>query len=225
MMFHRERVLFLAAPLVASLALAAPAGATDSKSDKAILKAGVVTKADVPTTWTSRKAASTDRTFQGVPECKEIRDAVSTAKKKEPRAQSREFEDPANAGTTSADSIVYAFSNVNAATKFVAAYQSPAAPTCFEAGTRKVLSNTQAAGSPTVSPVTDLQGVGDDAVGYEIAVPFSSGGQTATLYLDFIFVRVGRAVVGFRFSNGDARIPEGPAIVQTVAQRVATAEA
>ncbi len=214
----------LAAPLVASLALATPAGAADSKTDKAILKAGVVTKADIPATWTSSKSTSSDRAFK-VSECKKIRAAVDSAKKKAPRAQSRRFEDPASGGTAFADSTVYAFSDVNAATKFVSAYQSPDAPTCFQAGTTKALSGAQSAGQPTVAPITDLQGVGDDAIGVEITVPFTSGDQTASLYLDFIFVRVGRAVVGFRFSNGDARLPEGPGIVQMVVQRVASAEA
>ena len=120
---------------------------------------------------------------------------------------------------------MYAFSDVNAATKFVSAYQSRDAPTCFQAGTTKALSGAQSAGQPTVAPITDLQGVGDDAIGDEITVPFTSGDQTASLYLDFIFVRVGRAVVGFRFSNGDARLPEGPGIVQMVVQRVASADA
>lgn len=215
----------LAAVSVATaIAFTAPAAAVGSKSDKAILKAGVVTKADVPSDWTSTKPATADRAFN-VPECKNIRVAVDTAKKKTPRAQSRQFEQPGSAGIAFADSTVYAFANVDAATKFVAPYQSTNAPTCFEAGTTKVLSGTKAAGSPTVSPITDLQGVGDDAVGYEILVPFTSGTQSASLYLDFEVVRVGRAVIGFRFSNGDARLPEAPGIVQSVVQRVAAVEA
>jgi hypothetical protein len=220
-----RRVFILAAvPVATAVAVAAPAASADSKSDKAILKAGVVTRADVPADWTSSKASTTDRAFK-VPECKEIRAAVDTAKRKAPRAQSRQFEEPGSAGTAFADSTVYAFANVDAATKLVAPYQSANAPTCFEAGTTKALSGTKAAGSPTVSPITDLQGVGDDAVGYEIQVPFTSGTESASLYLDFVVVRVGRAVIGFRFSNGDARLPEAPGIVQSVVQRVAGAEA
>jgi hypothetical protein len=76
-----------------------------------------------------------------------------------------------------------------------------------------------------VSPITDLQGVGDEAVGYEIAATFTQNGGNATLYIDFIVVQVGRAVLGFGFTNVDARIPEGPGIVTTVVQRVAAAEA
>jgi hypothetical protein len=73
--------------------------------------------------------------------------------------------------------------------------------------------------------VGDLQGVGDEAVGYEIAATFTQNGGTATLYIDFIVVRVGRAVLGFGFTNVNARIPQGPDIVTAVVQRVAAAEA
>lgn len=87
------------------------------------------------------------------------------------------------------------------------------------------MSRQATAGSPTVSPITDLPGFGDASVGYEIAVPFSDGGQASTLYLDIIAVRIGRAFVGFNFSNFDERIPNGPAIAQAVVIRVAEAQA
>ena len=62
MLSQRKRLLILAVPVAASLALAGPAAA-DSKSDKAILKAGVITKADVPADWTSKASnASSDAT-------------------------------------------------------------------------------------------------------------------------------------------------------------------
>ena len=223
-MIHRMLIPTLAALLVASLALATPASAAESKIDKAILEAGVVTKADVPASWTSSKSSNSDRAFK-VPECKKIRAAVDSAKRKAPRVQSRRFEDPAKGGTAFADSLVYAFSDVKAATKFLSAYQSPDAPTCFQAGIAKALTGAQSAGQPTVGPIPDLQGVGDAAVGDQITIPFTSGKQTASLDLDFVIVRVGRAVIGFRFSNVDARFPEGPGIVQMVVQRVASAEA
>ena len=76
-----------------------------------------------------------------------------------------------------------------------------------------------------MSPITDLQGVGDEALGYEIAATFTQNGGNATLYIDFVVVRVGRAVLGFGFTNVDARIPQGPDIVNAVVQRVAAVEA
>lgn len=67
MLSRRTRLLTLAVPVAASLALAGPAlAAGESKGDKAILRAGVVTKADVPAEWTSRKGESTNSSLNGI---------------------------------------------------------------------------------------------------------------------------------------------------------------
>jgi hypothetical protein len=89
----------------------------------------------------------------------------------------------------------------------------------------QVVRNQPATGPPTVSPITDLQGVGNEALGYEIAATYTQAGGTATLYIDYVVVRVGRAAMLFVFTNVDTRIPQGPDIVNAVAQRVAGAEA
>jgi hypothetical protein len=83
----------------------------------------------------------------------------------------------------------------------------------------------KAIGTPTISPLTDLQGVGDEAVGYETTLDLRVAGETATLYVDFIAVRVGRVFVGFGFTNRGARFPDGPAMVQAVVARVAATQA
>jgi hypothetical protein len=225
MILRRTRILvpLLAVSLALVAAMAGPAAA-QSKSDKAILKAGVITKADFPGGWTSKKSTSSDRAYNGIAECKKIKSAVDSAKKKVPRAQSREFQAPGSRGTTAAEDSVYVFKDANAATSFLANYQAPEAATCFEKGTAKVTSSQAGAGQPTVSPVTDLQGVGDDATGYEIAIPFNVQGQTATLYIDFIAIRVGRTLLGFNFSNLNERITGGPSIVQAVVARVGQAQ-
>lgn len=67
--------------------------------------------------------------------------------------------------------------------------------------------------------------MGDEAVGFETTVDFTRNDLTLSLYLDIIRVRVGRAVIGFKFCNFDERIPNGPAIVQAVVARVTEAEA
>jgi hypothetical protein len=120
---------------------------------------------------------------------------------------------------------VYAFKNTSGADKFFGIYQASEVATCIEKATAKVLRSRTGAGEPSVSPITNLEGVGDAAVGYEITIPISAQGQSATVYLDLIAARVGRAVVGFNFSNLDASIPEGPGIVQAVLGRVAEAQA
>jgi hypothetical protein len=207
------------------VALAAPAAAGESQSDKALLKAGVITQPDVPSGWSSKKAGPSGQALRGVRECKQINTAVDKAKKTRPRARSREFSEPTSQGTTSAENTVYVFKDIRAASAFFAKYEDAQAPTCYEKGADKTASSLPAAGSPTVSPITDLQGVGDEAVGYEIVLPFTTSGLTSTLYLDIIAVRVGRVFLGFNFSNIDARIPDGPAIVQAVVARVTEAQA
>lgn len=223
----RSRIVapVVAALLVVVVAMAGPAAAGESKSDKAILKTGVITKEDVPPGWSSKKASSTGEALRGVSECKQINTASDKAKKTVPRARSREFSEPVSEGTTSAENTVYAFKSVKAASDFFAKYQDAQAPTCYQKGANKTASSLPAAGTPTVSPITDLQGVGEEAVGYEIVVPFTVSGLSSTLYLDIIAVRIGRVFLGFNFSNLDARIPDGPAIVQTVVARVTEAEA
>jgi hypothetical protein len=225
MLSRRTRLLTFAVPVAASLALAGPALAADTKGDKAILKAGVITKADVPAEWTSAKSSSSSNALKGIKECKKINTAVATAKKDNPRARSREFSDPVQAHATTAENAVYAFSNNARATKFVSAYQGAAATACFEKVAAEVGKGRPTTGPPTAAPITDLQGVGDEATGYEIAATFTQDGGTATLYIDFVVVRAGRAVMGFVFTNVDARIPQGPDIVNAAVQRVSAVEA
>jgi hypothetical protein len=224
MILRRTRLLALALPLVGLVALAGPAAAGESRSDKAILEAGVITKDDVPAGWTSKKGSSSDRAFKGIAECKEIKAAVDRAKKNEPRARSRDFEERGSRGTTAAENTVYVFRDTIEASDFMANYQAPEAATCFEKGIAKVLSSEQGAGEPSVAPITDLQGVGDDAVGYEITIPFRASGETATLYFDLVAVRVGRAFLGFNFADLSERLPDAPAIVQAVVARVSETE-
>jgi hypothetical protein len=225
MLSRRTRTLTFAVPVAASLALAAPAmAAGESKGDKAILKAGVITKADVPEEWTSKRVTSSEAT-KGIKECKRINTAVAEAKKDEPRARSREFLNAPEQTRSQAENVVYAFSNKKAAGKFVSVFKGSASTRCFEVLGAEVARNRPTVGPPTVEPITDLQGIGDEALGYEIPITYTQGEGTATQYIDFVFVRVGRAALGFIFANVGARIPEGPGIVTTVVQRVAAAEA
>jgi hypothetical protein len=222
MLSRRKRLLILAVPVAASLALAGPAAAAGS--DKAILRGGVITKADVPAEWTSKRSTASSDALRGLKECKKINTAVAAAKKDEPRARSREFSDPVPEHATTAENAVYAFQDKKDAGKFVSAYKGAAATACFQRLGTEVERNRPAATPPSVGPITDLQGVGDEATGYEIAATYTQNGGEATLYIDFIVVRVGRAVLGFAFTNVNARITQGPDIVGAVVQRVAAAQ-
>jgi hypothetical protein len=222
MLSRRKRLLILAVPIAVSLALAGPAAAAGS--DKAILKAGVITKADVPAEWTSKRGNSGGNALKGLKECKKINTVVAAANKDEPRATSREFADTVSLARSQAENAVYAFQNKKAAGHFVSAFKGSATTACFERLGTELERNQPASTPPTVSPVTDLQGVGDEALGYEIAATYTQKGSEATLYVDYIAVRVGRAAMLFVFANVGARITQGPDIVGAVVQRVAAAQ-
>jgi hypothetical protein len=226
MLSRRTRVLIFAVPVAASVAFAAPAmAAGESKGDKAILKAGVITKADVPAEWTSKGGKSSGDALKGLNECKKINRAIATANKDDPRALSRRFADSVSRNATTAENLVYAFQSKKAAGKFVSAFRGSTATSCFDRLGTEVERNRPAVAPPTVSPITDVQSVGDGALGYEIVATFTQAGGTATFYIDYVVVRVGRAATIFAFSNINARIPQGLDIVTTVVQRVAAAEA
>jgi hypothetical protein len=226
MLSRRLRLLTLAVPVTASLALAGPALATgETKGDKAILKAGVITKLDVPADWTSKKGDPSGQALKGIKECKKVNRVVSEANNSVPRARSSEFSDAAQPNQSQAENTVYAFSGKKAAGKFLSVFDGPAATSCFEGLGVELARNQPSIDSPTVTPITDLQGVGDEALGYEIVNPYTQAGGTASLYVDFVFVRAGRSVIAFVFGNVDARIQQGPEIVNSVVQRVNAAEA
>jgi hypothetical protein len=216
---RQGRWIAVAAGVAAAVVLVAPAvaGVKSAASDKAILKAGVLTAADVPSTWASAKQVdSGTKGFKGIASCKQVVAAMDAARRG-PRALSRSFGDPAATSNSGAQNSVYAFKNVKAAQQYVAAYVASNAATCFQDAFNKATNGSQA----TVAPLTNLQGVGDQAVGYEASVTGTDqNGKAVHVIDDLVNVRVGRALVSFNFGNNDVRIPQGVAIVQAVVSRL-----
>ena len=66
----------------------------------------------------------------------------------------------------------------------------------------------------------DLQGVGDGSVGFEFPAHFNVQGSPLTLIFDYVGVRVGRAFVGFIFSNPSVQITQDRVIVNSVISRL-----
>ncbi len=225
MLPRRLRLLTLVVP-IAALVLAAPSAvAGETKSDKAILKAGVITKADVPAEWTSKRGDSSSDALKGIKDCRKINTAVAAAKQDNPRARSREFSDPVPEKATSAENAVYAFESkappahscrpTRAIGRWLASRGSrqrsgridppPAHPprrrsrTCKASATRR-----SATRSPPPSPRT--------AVPRPCTSTSSSCGSGAPPWAS-------------ASRTSDARIPQGPDIVNAVVQRVAAAEA
>jgi hypothetical protein len=216
---RQGRWIAVAAGVAAAVGLVAPAvaGVKSAASDKAILKAGVLTAADVPSTWTSAKQADAGtKGFKGIASCKQIVAATDTARRG-PRALSLSFGDTAPTSAAGAQDTVYAFKNVKAAQQYVVAYEASKAAKCFQDAFNRATSGSQA----TVTPITDLQGVGDQAVGDQASVTGTDqNGRAVHVIDDLVGVRVGRAIVVFNFGNNDVRLPQGVAIVQAVVSRL-----
>jgi hypothetical protein len=208
---------------------AASAGAAPrpTAKDRKILAAGVIRAADVPVGWTStapRKRANDS--FKGIAECKVIGATVATAKKTAPSNRSREFGQPGSSTIASADNTVYTFKSATVASKYLAAFQTPDAPTCVDKGLKVGLVNAVSSDvTTTISEITDLQGVGDDSIGYEDVATVNAATGAVTVYADFVAVRLGRVIVGYTFLNSDAQLPDGPAIVGATLTRVLKAGA
>jgi hypothetical protein len=212
----------LSAGLMVTLAFAMPGGASvgtkPSAKDVAILDAGVITATDVPSSWISSRQPDTDsKDFEGISACKQIRSLIDAAKKSVPRMLSPMFSDPASSsGATRASDTVLAFKSVGAANKYLRAFQSPDAGTCY----RKALEHTNSASGLQVSPIPALQGTGDANAGYEVTASVVGRGQRLAVYFDVLVIRVGRAIVAFQFVSVGARIAQGPTIINTVIKRV-----
>jgi hypothetical protein len=222
MILRHTRVLLLAAPLALLTTLAGPAAAGESKSDKALLKAGTLTESDVPDDWTSKKASSSDPS-RSIRECRQIVAAVDNAKKKVPRVRSRKFQEPGDEATAAQDTV-YAFKDATAASEFLANFQGDGAAACLQKNAARQTSEEGGA-DPIIYPITNLEGVGDAAVGWEITIDFTTESERVTLYIDFVAVQVGRAFVGFAFSSRNESLPGGLSIIETVVDRVAQAQA
>ncbi len=215
------RGLIKIAGIVALLAVAAPVGAAGAASskDQALLNAGVVAASDVPATWQSTKQPDTGLSqLKKLPTCQAYRVMV-TAARKNPFKLSPQFNDPSNGGGTLAEDTVYAFKSTAAATRYVTPVLGGSAVQCLQ-----TLLAHELGGQGQVGPFAPLSGVqgGDQRAGYESVITIPGQG---TLVVDEVGVRVGRAFVGFTFTNPSATIPEGPAIVNAVVNRLTHAGA
>jgi hypothetical protein len=220
---RRAGVVALTAAFGVLAALAGPVAAGESKSDNAILKAGVLTKSDVPAGWKSTKSTRDNDSTKGIAECNKIRSSITSADKKVPHSDSRDFEDPGRNAGTAAENTVYAFKDATAAGKFLANFAAETAAECLRKSLARGAKEVETAGVARIAPITDLEGVGEEAVGYEMTINFAADNPT-TAYIDFLAIRVGRAFLGFNFVNLGEPFSDGPTMVQTVLTRVAEAQ-
>jgi hypothetical protein len=220
---RQGRWIAVAAGLAAGVTLVAPAGAgvKSAASDKAILKAAVLTAADVPSTWVAAKQAdSGSKNYKGIAACKQIAAAMDSAHRG-PRALSPQFTDPAPTSNALAQDTVYAFKSVKVAQQYLAPYEASNAASCYQQAFTRASGGH---GQITVTPITNLQGVGDQAVGLEASITGTDqSGQPVHVIADVIGVRVGRGFAGFNFLNNRVVIPQGVAIVNAAVARLTSA--
>jgi hypothetical protein len=225
---RRGVVVSVALALGLGLALGGTAGAasTPSARDRAILTAGVIRRSDVPPGWVSHKQASgSANRFQGIAECKDVAPTLNAALRTVPHRVSAEFSDPTSGTqTTLAANTVFAFKDMAAAARYVATYRRPSIPGCFTKSLQRAVGSSLQGAQSTiaVTPLSNLAGLGDDEVGYSVALTVSApGAPSETLYDDIVTVRVGRAVLDFTFQNLDAELAVGPPVIRQVSSRVA----
>jgi hypothetical protein len=199
----------------------AASAATGPTSSRAILRAGVIVAGDLPSGWTKGPhPKKSDTSLRGIPSCKTVIAADAAAERSAPQARSATFSDPATGGkTTTAENTVFVFKDAAAASRFLAVYAANDASECLRASVARQI-GSQA--TTTVSPIGDLGNLGDARVGDEIVVQGAgSNGQPISLFADVVFVRVGRAIIGFDFLNLNQRLPQGPSVVSAVVSRLA----
>jgi hypothetical protein len=213
----------LASAALAVLAVMAwPSGAVAagraSVSTSAIPKAGLMVQRDVPSGWTSTTAEKNPALLRvdGIGACASTRAALSAANRGASHAYSRKFVAPDQIGA--AQDVVFVGRNDRAAQSFAAAYEGPQGQTCVQAVVDKVAK--QASGTALVTPLTNLAGVGDQALGFEFQITAPVRGAHVTGVYDLIVIRVGRAVTGFQFQNVVQALPERMSIVDAVVTRL-----
>ncbi|HEV2308908.1 MAG TPA: hypothetical protein VGU73_00180 [Acidimicrobiia bacterium] len=207
----------LSAPTLMAALAGSPAAALP-RSTGAILKSGVLSARDVPSTWIATPRTTAPNPFPGDAACRSLAAAERVARRS-PHAASPQYSDPESGNTTQADNSVYAFPSPAGAHRYLAAYEAAEASACL----RLVLSDAVGtSASVTLEPLTtQLAGLGDERAGYEGTVQGTNGaGQTVALVADIVAVRVGRAATVFEFLSANQQIAAGPAIVTTVVRRL-----
>ena len=205
--------------LIVALALPAGAASGAKASDASILVGGVITKRDVPKSWTSSKQPDFNSALKAVPACAPIL-AATTLARKSPHQNSPTFTDKSNAQLTNAQNQVYAFKTAASASAYLAAYQDPVGSACVQGLIQHAGASAGAQPTVNVGPLTNLQSLGSQAIGYEGTLPLTVQNQTLNLFIDEIVVRVGRSVVVFQFGSPGQQIAQGPAIVRSVSTRL-----
>ncbi|HEY4400434.1 MAG TPA: hypothetical protein VGO38_00260 [Acidimicrobiia bacterium] len=232
MIAHRFSIIafVLAVGFLTAISNAAWSAPTErGGSDKALLKAGVLVSRDLPKGWASRSVSlGSTNALQGVAGCEEQSAALALDQR---RAPSRSFYDPATpegAFTSQASNLVRVFKNSALADQFLSAYKAGTAAACLHQTNEDEFKRRNPSATIAVTdftPVSGLDTIGDDTVGYAATITASTSEQSMmTGPLDLIYVRVGRAVLGFKFGVQSQGVPQLADIIRHPVQRVEKAQ-
>jgi hypothetical protein len=194
-------------------------------SDKALLKAGVLRVRDLPGRWRSRSVTlGSGNALQGVGGCEEQSAALDLEQRRAPSPAFYEPETPPGAITSQASNVARVFKNEALADQFLSAYKADSAAACLHQTNESRLKQRNASADITLTeftPIAGLGGIGDDSVGYAAVLNVSTSDQGATTGpLDLVYVRVGRAVLGFQLGVQGQDVSQVADIISHPVKRV-----
>jgi hypothetical protein len=207
-------VLSVAAAVNTAPAAAADVAATRSRHDQAILKAAALRQSDVP------RGLGPSQLANDIPQSVPKTGPCALADTTVPQRYPRPFVGETSSGSSArVEDATYVFRDAAAAGGALDVFHAATAMTCLQATQQDLL--MQSGSELTVvgtSPIPEFAGVGDDSTGYEMVA--ADQDQTMTLYTDVVAVRVGRAVLVFKFETFDEAFAQRRNVVHAVATRV-----
>jgi hypothetical protein len=209
-----RKLLTLTAGACAVVVMAAPVAAGEDE-DQAIADEAVLTLADLPDGWEEGDPPDDEDPAEGlVRACRAI-ERVADIGDTMPRAESNDFDngnDP-NAVASVANQVIV-FPKVKGAKRYLKPFKAD--------GEDCLLGRSEEFPGVLDASIEelDLEGFGDDGVGYTVFITLESNGEEVTFANDIVAVRVGRAVATFAAENVDDPLPEGPEILDAVVSRL-----
>lgn len=196
--------------------MATPTVATAGiSSDQERADQSVLTIDDVPPGFSKDTSAEEDPAPRGA-DCKDIRrggkalDAV-------PNKDVSFLTPESTAGRAVINNQVSVFETTKAAKRVYAAFSGPDSETCFESSYDDLFFERLGDPGAIVDVTVDRYepDLGDAAVGYELEIAVTAGGQSQIFYVDLEVARVGRGIAAFAFVNPGSVPPSDDVVEMT----------
>jgi hypothetical protein len=197
-----RKLLPVSAILCAVTLMAAPAGG-GQQDDQRIAEAAVPRLSDLPEGWESEPSDDL-REETGIDECQRF-DRVNQAALEQAYAETPLYLDPDDpAAKTTIEGAVFVFPKVKGAKRYFAAYEADSARDCFQEIGKEVVDDYPSSEVGTADLRVSAGNDADDAVGYRLELEGTDeNGITDKIVLDFVIVRLARAVVSLGAQAGE----------------------